>query len=1268
MTKRKLIGKSKLSNVYDRSGVYTTDELTAFKLENKNLILTGQKHQRQDVYNETIGNADPYYNHVVAHIPGPAYDTHVLKDQSGNNFDEFIFSNSFYIETPINESGPKEYHSLFTWDQAYHVTDAATLRLGTSNFTIEFWMKTGRAIGTESYIMGKGSGAGRASGGTGWVIYLTSGNLIGFYDGLANSSTQSGTAITHDTWTHIAIVRSGGAITIYQNGVSVATGTSSGNFADTNTLVIGRDRNTSDTTYYGGYLFDLRIKSSVVYTTNFTPPTDILDMSGSVLSLSGADPWHPFQTVLQKEGLTIASWNGYTAVRKEPDHPFIVKFPRPTGSGMSCSIKPHARGYQFADKKPGKSLAFGTGAFTVECWVYVSYAGRQNQFGIAGKGTGDAAAAGATGWSFVCNGSQLQWSDGSSALVTGTVPLSANAWNHVAAVREGTGTNQFKMYVNGQVSYTGTLASNYTQTDPLVICASRNHQYQPQGNRYFGFKVSTVARYTAAFTINRSTFYDTVATNDANTLLYTIDTKNKRARPMKGQYINDGYDLISARARSTYGSLRIGSRGLYTGGHSVNNTQGDSVETLYAQTSVGSFSFGTGDFSIEFWICNQYEWENISSAGPRFLFDCRSSFNDTTGFGMRYDFRSLQVLSGGGVILADSSAYFPQRAWSHICLQRTAGNLAIYVNGNKRAETYYPGTMAAPNNKMYFMNGAYNVRNDQRWYGWMSDIRILNGSGAYSVGNSNPDRIRVPTEPLTAIFNTVLLTAGQPILRDYSGLGNLVWAGNRNDPNHTSTWDVVTSGFSPYTGQDKSANMLTDFWDGSYSGGHIEAEYNTNEWQQIESTWVMRLAKPWTIEAWFYQPQTNPSAIDTTPTWVYTSTTNNSDGWQIVTNWAAGSNSYNDITFAWRLGRLAAGANEWLNTSGGTGNINPHGWNHVAVVYDPTKATRVAMFVNGKRVATRANFTQSYSMAYYSRIQHGGYHGCGDVRISDIARYDVEQLTCTIPTAANWVRDINTAILLRMDNNFRDYSMIGNYIFDGAIRPSYQFSKWGSGSIGFGNHNSTTNYEKIYINLSGGGWSERVWDIRFGDFTVEGWAQWKDAAAGGKATPTSAPGACLFHQGNYLWVGINASGNWTILNRGGSTTNFTPTLINSVGVATSSAGTWNHWAFVRKDGDYYLYVDGLLVCRHLAANHGTYTSGGPTSSSASSNDDWYNVYDIRIGAEYNETTGTWWCGHLEDFRMTALARYQPGLVNGVWTMCHTGTNTPGLPTAPFPTR
>lgn len=1280
MSQRKLIGKSKLSNVHDKSGVYTLEDINFYELENKSILLGGYRHQRQDVYSENIGNVDPYYNHVVYHIPGPQYDTHILKDQSGNNFDEFLGAHHVNIETPLIEAGPKEYHSTYFNEQSYQVTDTATLRLS-ADFTIEFWMKTGRAYSAETYIMGKGTGVGKAtSAGSGWVIYLTTGNLIGFFDGVGNTSTVSGTAITHDTWTHIAIVRSGTGVTIYQDGVSVGTGTSTTAFADQNAMYIGKDRSNSSTTYFGGYLFDLRIKSSAVYTsTPFTRPTTLLDMSGSVLSISGTEFSHPYNPAQQREGLTIINQGDSYLVKKVADHPFITKYPRPTGSGNSCAVAVLNRGFQYTDSHPTKSLSFGTNPFTIECWVYPSTDSRTSNLGIAGKGTLNEEAVGATGWSLVVSGSgYLQWANGASTLASAQSSRRLNpaSWNHIAVVREGTGAGQFKMYINGNTVFANTQSANFNQTaSPLIICAGRNHNYSSRNSRFFGFRLSDVARYTADFTIDSNTFFSNVATASANTILYTLDTKDKKVRPRGPQYIIDGYEGMSlaAHARGAYGSNRPSTRSLFSGSYSISCVRTSaSTDALYAVSTASGFSFGTGDLSIEFWACHNYEQEYAVGQGtPIYLFDCRANFNDTAGFAMRYEQRSLQIITAGRVILSDSSSILPNRAWTHICLQRTSGNLALYVNGVKRVETLYSGSMNASSNKFYFMNAAYAVRTDSRFLGWFSDIRVLNGSGAYSVGSSNPDRIRVPTQPLTSISNTVLLTGCGPFLKDYSGLSTTaVWAGNRADANYTSSWDIFVSGFGPYTGigagVDKSNSMITDMWDGTNAGAFAESASNDTTSRCNELTWIHRMAKPWTIEGWFYAPTTNATTPTVNPTWIYTSATVNTDGWALIGNYAGTANSFGDVTFLWRSTRLGVGINEYINSSGSTGNIFPNGWNHIAVVYDPTKTNKHGLFINGSRVATKAAaFTTMYSYGSRDQLQNGGYSGTGDTRISDIARYDIDQTTYTVPTTA-FVRDANTAVLLRFDTMFKDYAGIGNHLMSGLIKPSYQYTKWGGGSISFGNPSTTgPNYDYIDLPGNNGYAPERVLDTRFGDFTVEGWAQWKDATAGGRATQTTAPGACLVHYQNTYWVGINTSGYWALLARSSGTTSFTPTLLTSVAVATSTAGTWNHWAFVRKDGDYFLYVDGVLITHKLGANHGTYASNGPVAA-ASSSDNFSDISDFRIGYEYPTSIASNWCGHLEDLRVTALARYSPGSVNGVLTMCLNGTNTPGLPTQAFP--
>jgi hypothetical protein len=95
-------------------------------------------------------------------------------------------------------------------------------------------------------------------------------NQNGFYGMYASSNLTSG------VWRHIAFVRNSDIITLYINGISVATQAFSGSTKDDAandflTGVVGQS--------FNGYIDDLRItKGYARYTSNFTPPTALSTM------------------------------------------------------------------------------------------------------------------------------------------------------------------------------------------------------------------------------------------------------------------------------------------------------------------------------------------------------------------------------------------------------------------------------------------------------------------------------------------------------------------------------------------------------------------------------------------------------------------------------------------------------------------------------------------------------------------------------------------------------------------------------------------------------------------------------------------------------------------------------------------------------------------------------------------------------------------------------------------------------------------------------
>jgi hypothetical protein len=103
---------------------------------------------------------------------------------------------------------------------------------------------------------------------------------------------------------------------------------------------------------------------------------------------------------------------------------------------------------------------FGTGDFTIECWIYRSISNVQhNIFDFRTTNTQNAPVV------YIQNTNQLTYYVNGSIRITGTT-VSTGVWHHVALSRQGTST---KLFFNGaQVGSTWTDTTNYIQS-PLTI-------------------------------------------------------------------------------------------------------------------------------------------------------------------------------------------------------------------------------------------------------------------------------------------------------------------------------------------------------------------------------------------------------------------------------------------------------------------------------------------------------------------------------------------------------------------------------------------------------------------------------------------------------------------------------------------------------------------------------------------------------------------------------------------------------------------------------
>lgn len=143
------------------------------------------------------------------------------------------------------------------------------LNFGTGDFTLEYWIYYTSLSGYQTqYTKGYTNG-----------ILIQTGNG----DGKAQIYAASGTPIAEptspatNTWIHYAFVRRNGTVTIYKNGISVASDTRTGNVNFTGAGAIGANitegSGQADGLYpVRAYIDDFRVSSFARYTGNFTAP------------------------------------------------------------------------------------------------------------------------------------------------------------------------------------------------------------------------------------------------------------------------------------------------------------------------------------------------------------------------------------------------------------------------------------------------------------------------------------------------------------------------------------------------------------------------------------------------------------------------------------------------------------------------------------------------------------------------------------------------------------------------------------------------------------------------------------------------------------------------------------------------------------------------------------------------------------------------------------------------------------------------------------
>jgi len=313
-----------------------------------------------------------------------------------------------------------------------------------ADFTAECWVYVTSAPEAYGGILAFSND----SEGVGWNI-LIGGTTTKFHFNVAMTYTDTATSITLNAWTHLALVRSGSTGKLYINGVADAnTVTTSATATCPTNPQIGRYPLMSDRNFFG-YISNTRvIKGTAVYTSNFTPP------SGPVLSNSNTQ-------------LLLNYTNGAII-----DNAMMTDLETVGDAQISTSVKKYGTGSMSFDGTgdwvrsfDNLPIAFGSGDFTVEGWIYTTNlkAGGQRIFSTSGGVPGFN---GTTGIHVLCQindaagsiGFQLSTNTATPAGV-GAAPgsITANSWIHLAFVYNSSITTG-RIFVNGALAASAVLS------------------------------------------------------------------------------------------------------------------------------------------------------------------------------------------------------------------------------------------------------------------------------------------------------------------------------------------------------------------------------------------------------------------------------------------------------------------------------------------------------------------------------------------------------------------------------------------------------------------------------------------------------------------------------------------------------------------------------------------------------------------------------------------------------------------------------------------
>ena len=614
-------------------------------------------------------------------------------DSSPNEF--IVTKNGNTTQGTFSPFSPTGWGNRFDGSSGQLAFPTGSFVFGNSDFTIEAWVyNTGTTTGTffnNQYT----SGASTTS------IIGAIGTASANFDMYIGSSVYSLTGInpTSNQWVHVAIVRTGGTVSVFQGGSRTHTrsdlSTLSINAGGTSVAPqIGNGVNgflSNHRIIIGSGPYDATLTSITVPTAPLTVTANtklltcqsnrFLDQTGKTITVTGTpsvQAFSPFAPATQSSPL-VTGGSGYF-----------------DGSGDYLTV-------------PSNPVFTFTGDFTWEGWFYMTANPSQSYSARLIDYNG--------GTNFVV----FSTSDGTDYLgfiVAGTsysttTPLPRNQWSHVAVSRNGTASNNLKMFFNGTAISTQTNTSTITATQIYISNRAGSDGYFT--GYMSSYRMTNTGLYTSNFPI--PTAPPTAIPNTSLLLNFTnggiVDATGK----------NNLETVANAQVSTVQAKWPPGSM-------AFNGASG-----TYLNVAVTTVPLGSGDFVVEGWV-----YLNASKAQG--IFDTRTTNTSTTGIALYLTSGNAwqMVLNNAGVNFGGS---ITNSVWTHVAVVRTGSTVYLYVAGSLVNSSALSNNLTDTTFLLGTLRDNADATTTWKLNGYVDDFRITKGYNRGYTGSS----ITVPTGP-----------------------------------------------------------------------------------------------------------------------------------------------------------------------------------------------------------------------------------------------------------------------------------------------------------------------------------------------------------------------------------------------------------------------------------------------------------------------------------------------------------------------------------------